>query len=233
MTIKYLIAVCCVFSACMLQGCWKPANQPAEGLLAGAALDAGTNTPVNANVSDRSQVGVDVGARLGALSNAATTADIEIDDKENVDLEGQIKRKKALIAENSRLIDELRKRGAEAYSSRRGVVINLPDILFKFDRAELTPEAERTIAEIADIIKSVTHRPLSVEGHTDAVGNVVYNKQLTLRRAEKVAAELGRQHISRSHMKVAGYGEGRPIATNNTDAGRAKNRRVEIIIENN
>ncbi|MCL4153031.1 UNVERIFIED_CONTAM: hypothetical protein GTU68_063286 [Idotea baltica] len=153
-------------------------------------------------------------------------------DNENEALGQKVAQTQAQLDENRRLIDELRARGADARSSDRGVIINLPDILFEFDRSTLTREAHRTLDEITEVLQKTPNRALSVEGHTDSVGTVVYNKQLSERRAGEVARKLTRGGISSARVEVTGFGEGSPIATNNTDGGRARNRRVEIIIEN-
>lgn len=136
------------------------------------------------------------------------------------------------IAENRRLIEALRSRGADVRATKRGVVINLPDILFEFDRSALTPEAKRTIGEISDVLLSATHRSLAIEGHTDSIGTVLYNKQLSRQRAYGVSEELAQYGIPEKQMNVRGFGEGSPRFTNNSEKGRARNRRVEIIIEN-
>jgi outer membrane protein OmpA-like peptidoglycan-associated protein len=97
----------------------------------------------------------------------------------------------------------------------------------------MTPAAVRTISEISSVLRDIKDRPMSVEGHTDSVGTVLYNKQLSSKRAGVVASELGKYGINQAKLKIRGLGEGYPIATNNSDAGRSRNRRVEIIVENN
>ena len=214
-----------------LSGCAQGLNRSATGALTGSALGAGLGAIVG-NQSGNTGAGVAIGAAGGALGGALIGNALDGQDQRNAQLEGQLARNQQQLDENARLIDELKKRGADVRSSRRGVVINLPDILFEFDRANLTPEAHRTIAEISDVLRGVRHRNLSVEGHTDSVGTVRYNKQLSLRRAESVVREISRNGVPAEQMRVEGFGEGAPIATNNSEAGRARNRRVEVIIEN-
>lgn len=225
--------VCAVlFSVGSIIGCSQPMSKTVGGTLAGAALGAGTGAIVG-GASGHAGPGVAIGAGIGALGGALAGATLDKTDKENADLEAQVQHNQAQIEENARLIEELKRRGADARSSKRGVVVNLPDILFRFDRADLTPEAVRTVGEISSVLQGVQHRALSVEGHTDSVGSVVYNKQLSERRAQSVAAELTKHGIPGERITAKGFGEGAPIATNNTEAGRARNRRVEIIVENN
>lgn len=212
-------------------GCAKEINNATKGALAGAALGAGTGAIVG-NQTGNSGAGVAIGAGLGAIGGAIAGNAIDQQEVDNDRVREGIARNQELIEENRRLIEELRKRGADVRSSKRGVVINLPDILFEFDRDRLTPEAHRTLDEISDVLRTVKNRPIAVEGHTDSIGSVNYNKNLSRRRATSVANKLRNSGIPSGQMQVAGYGEGAPIATNNTDAGRARNRRVEIIVEN-
>ncbi len=226
LSVVFLLAITMSFSACA-----GSINKATQGALAGAAVGAGSGAIVG-NQTGHSGAGVAIGAGLGALGGALVGNSLDRMDQENASLEGQLQKNKELLEENRRLIDELRSRGADVRATDRGVVINLPDILFEFDRARLTPPAKRTIGEIAEVVRSVKDRPVAVEGHTDSIGSIVYNKDLSRRRAESVARELGQLGVPSAQMTTRGYGEGRPIATNNSEAGRARNRRVEIIIEN-
>ncbi len=214
-----------------LSACAAEINKAAQGALAGAAIGAGTGAIVG-NQSGNAGAGIAIGAGLGALGGALVGNSMDRMDQENASLEGQLALNKAQLEENRRLIDELRSRGADVRATDRGVVVNLPDILFEFDRARLTPPARRTLSEIGEVIRSVKNRPIAVEGHTDSIGSIVYNKELSRRRAGSVTRELGSIGVPAAQMTTRGYGEGRPLATNNTEAGRARNRRVEIIIEN-
>ncbi len=234
--IRSLFALSLLVSAVLFAatGCanYQP-NKATTGGLAGGALGAGLGAIIGNQAGHHAGAGVAIGTAAGVLGGALIGNQLDQQDRANEQLAGQINRNDQLLEENRRLIDELRRRGADVRSSSRGVVINLPDILFEFDRANLTPEAHRTLGEISDVLKDVRGRTLAVEGHTDAVGSVTYNKDLSFRRAESVASELSREGVPRSQMRITGYGEGSPIATNNTEAGRARNRRVEVIVENN
>jgi outer membrane protein OmpA-like peptidoglycan-associated protein len=137
-----------------------------------------------------------------------------------------------LLAENSRLISELRQRGIDVRDTERGVVVNLPDVLFAMGKADLTPEAVTTIGSISEIIKLAPARDLAVEGHTDDVGTIDYNYKLSDARGKRVAQELETTGIPSGKISTKAFGETTPIATNRTEEGRMRNRRVEIIIEN-
>lgn len=137
-----------------------------------------------------------------------------------------------LMSENQRLIRELRARAIDVRDTERGVVVNLPDVLFAPGNADLTQEAIGTVTIIADIINQAPTRRLAVEGHTDDVGTIDYNYRLSQSRSNRVAQQLESAGVVRGKISIHAFGETTPIATNQTDEGRARNRRVEIIIEN-
>lgn len=214
-----------------LSSCAPAGRKTAIGAATGTALGAGLGAIVG-SASGHAGPGIAIGAAAGGLAGGLTGNALDHQDQENEARREELARQQALIEENRRLIEELRHRGADVRASDRGVVINLPDILFEFDRSRLTPEARRTIGEISGVLRDVRDRHIAVEGHTDSIGTVVYNKRLSLDRANSVARELEYNGIPRGQMSVQGYGEGSPIATNNTEEGRARNRRVEVIVEN-
>jgi OOP family OmpA-OmpF porin len=96
----------------------------------------------------------------------------------------------------------------------------------------LTPGAQRTAREIAEVVIDQKSRRISVEGHTDSLGTAAYNERLSEARARAVANTLVNSGIPRNRVDSRGFGEGRPIATNSSPEGRQRNRRVEVILEN-
>jgi outer membrane protein OmpA-like peptidoglycan-associated protein len=102
------------------------------------------------------------------------------------------------------------------------------DVAFDFDSARIRPEFHPTLDEIAAALRQTPGQRLALTGHTDAIGPEPYNEELALRRARAVAAYLQRAGVVPARMAVSGLGEGQPMATNETEAGRAQNRRVEI-----
>ena len=224
--IALLVSLSFILSSCSAQFAnWQ------KGALAGATLGAGSGAMIGSQ-SGNAGPGVAIGAGLGALAGGLLGKRVDVAQSENKELEKKVALTQSQLDENRQLIDELRKRGADVQGTERGVVVNLPDILFQFDRAELTNNARRTISEVSEVIKTVKDRHISIEGHTDSIGSVQYNKQLSRKRAQNVSNELSYKGVPLRQISVIGYGEGAPIATNNTDRGRARNRRVEIIIEN-
>jgi outer membrane protein OmpA-like peptidoglycan-associated protein len=119
---------------------------------------------------------------------------------------------------------------AETRESARGTIVNLPDILFDTNESTLKPEAKIVIAKLAGILLILPDLNLRIEGHTDSTGNPSYNQTLSEKRAASVRDFLAQEDISMNRMIAVGYGLDRPVADNSTKDGRAKNRRVEIVI---
>lgn len=132
--------------------------------------------------------------------------------------------------EDRRLMAELRSKGIDVRYSDRGVVINLPDVLFDFGRSSLTTKAHFTIEEISNILKQAPSRDIAVEGHTDSIGSIEHNYHLSDARARGVADELVKNGIPPRHIAIKALGETDPLSSNRTEEGRRRNRRVEIII---
>jgi outer membrane protein OmpA-like peptidoglycan-associated protein len=125
--------------------------------------------------------------------------------------------------------DQLARLGAKVTETE--VVIQLPgSILFDFDSANIRPDAHRALTDVTQVIKAYANRPARVEGHTDSVASDEYNQSLSERRAKSVADWLGANGVERSRLAATGYGEKKPVATNDTAAGRQLNRRVEVVI---
>jgi outer membrane protein OmpA-like peptidoglycan-associated protein len=112
----------------------------------------------------------------------------------------------------------------------RGTIISVSDLLFGFDKADLTADLKTSLAKIAGILMVYTKCRVVVEGHTDNIGTEAYNKDLSTRRAKNVRDFLVSQSIPDTRLSSVGYGFKRPIATNSTKEGRAKNRRVDLVV---
>ena len=120
----------------------------------------------------------------------------------------------------------------EARETDRGLVVTLGDILFDVDRAQLNPGGELQVARLADALHQMPERNVLIEGHADSSGTDAYNEQLSQRRAEAVEDLLILHGIEPTRAVTRSYGEGFPVASNDTAAGRQQNRRVEVVILN-
>ena len=108
--------------------------------------------------------------------------------------------------------------------------IALYGIYFDTDKAIIKPESKPTLDEIAKLLRGQPQLNVVIVGHTDSQGNYDYNMDLSRRRAEAVATELGGSYqIARTRLRTAGVGFLAPIGSNATDDGRALNRRVELV----
>ncbi len=119
---------------------------------------------------------------------------------------------------------------AQISQSARGVVVNLPDILFDTNKATLKPNAQVALAKLAGIVSLFPNINLRIEGHTDSTGGDAINVPLSRDRAKSVMTFLESQGVAARRMSAEGYAARIPVADNATPEGRAKNRRVEIIL---
>ena len=109
--------------------------------------------------------------------------------------------------------------------------IVLRGVNFDFDKATIRPDAKVILDEAAAILKRNPDVHVNVDGHTDSIGTKEYNQKLSERRAAAVADYLGQAGVERSNLIPRGFGMSNPIDTNKTKEGRAKNRRVELLVQ--
>jgi outer membrane protein OmpA-like peptidoglycan-associated protein len=158
--------------------------------------------------------------------------------KLQADLIEEKKKRDKLADEAKRIRMDAEARFSELKSSliqvkkdARGLIISMSDILFAFDKADLTPELQTSLAKIAGILLVYKKSKVLIEGHTDNKGTKDYNQKLSEKRAENVMNFLVVQGIKADRLKAVGYGQTKPIATNQTKEGRQQNRRVDLVIK--
>lgn len=203
-------------------------------LLVGCASYTGqTNDP---NDPNRTRRGALIGAGIGAVAGLLTGGDaVE-------------RRQRALVgagvgglagagigAYQDRQEAELRRRmagtGVDVVRQGDNITLNMPgNITFAFDSSNLSPQFYPVLDNVASTLTQYNQTMIEVAGHTDNVGTDQYNQALSERRANAVAAYLTGKGVMQQRMMVVGAGETHPIASNDTEAGRAQNRRVEITI---
>lgn len=108
------------------------------------------------------------------------------------------------------------------------IVFVISDVNFEFDKSTLTPKAEGILSEVVAALREQPGVAYVVNGHTDSRGSTAYNQGLSERRANSVRDYLINHGIPVGQTTAHGFSELRPVATNDTDSGRAENRRVEI-----
>lgn len=105
------------------------------------------------------------------------------------------------------------------------------NVEFDFDKSNIRPRYHDEIKQVADFMVKYPNAKVAIEGHTDSIGTNEYNQKLSLRRADSVKNYLvDKFNIDGKRLKSEGYGETKPIADNNTDEGRQRNRRVESVL---
>jgi outer membrane protein OmpA-like peptidoglycan-associated protein len=183
-------------------------NRTQRGALIGAAIGAAAGLLSGDDAVERRQRAM-VGAGVGALGGGAIGA---YQDRQ----EAELRRETA---------------GTGIDVSREGDVIklNLPDgVTFDFAKYDLKPQFYPALNTIASTLKEYNQTLVEVSGHTDSIGSDAANQTLSERRANAVAGYLIGQGVMRERFEIVGMGERYPVASNETDSGRALNRRVEI-----
>lgn len=153
------------------------------------------------------------GAIIGAAVGGAAGAIIgDIMDRQAADLEREID-------------------GATVERVGEGIQVTFESgLLYDFDSARLRPAARENLAALARSLREHPGENLMIVGHTDSVGTIVYNQQLSERRADAAMDYLVSQGVDRERMATTGLGETEPIEENATEAGRQANRRIEVAI---
>ncbi len=144
----------------------------------------------------------------------------------------QLARREAELANQA--ADSLRRRleYMEYRETDRGVVITLGDVLFEVGETSLLPAAQENLADVIELLASEPDNAIRIEGHTDATGPAALNLRISEQRAQAVRDALAELGVDPSRMNAVGMGEDFPIASNETEDGRARNRRVDVILLN-
>lgn len=112
----------------------------------------------------------------------------------------------------------------------RGLIVNMSDVLFAFNKYDLKSEAREKLAKVSGILLAYPDLKTQVEGYTDNIGSDEYNQKLSEERANAVRDYLVSQGVPEDNITAQGYGKTHPVADNSTNAGRAQNRRVELVV---
>jgi outer membrane protein OmpA-like peptidoglycan-associated protein len=169
--------------------------------------------------------------------------------REKIEQQQLLDKQLAFIQEVNRLQDELlgeqlqvAKQNSErlqneltelkSKQTERGLELSFGEAFFDLDASELPEEVLTNLDKVAEFLKQRTIYKVLIESHTDNTGEDDYNLNLSQRRADFVRAKLIERGIHPSRISAKGYGESWPVASNETEAGRQQNRRVEIIILN-
>jgi outer membrane protein OmpA-like peptidoglycan-associated protein len=118
----------------------------------------------------------------------------------------------------------------ETRDTARGLIVNMSDVLFDTGKSTLRPGAREKLAKVSGVILGHPGLRLEVEGHTDSVGGDEYNQRLSEQRAAAVRDYLVHENLPAASITVKGFGKTQPVVSNDTAAGRQRNRRVELVV---
>ena len=118
----------------------------------------------------------------------------------------------------------------QTQETARGLIVNMSDVLFDTAKYTLKPEAREKLAKVSGILLAYPDLKVQVEGYTDNVGGDQYNLTLSQQRADAVRDYLISQGVSAGNITATGYGKNDPVADNSSSAGRAQNRRVNLVV---
>jgi len=203
--IFYLLVASLAFASC------KSWNRTQKGAAIGTASGAAAGAVIG-KASGNTALGAVIGAAVGGGAGAV------------------IGRKMDKQAE------EIKKKVPDVKVERvgEGIVVEFSSqILFAYDRSDLTAEAKTSLDKLTTVLKEYGDTDIEIQGHTDDKGSDSYNQDLSMRRAVGVRNYLRSNGIAAGRMSTSGYGESAPSYSNANEAGRAKNRRVEFLITAN
>jgi outer membrane protein OmpA-like peptidoglycan-associated protein len=165
-------------------------------------------------------------ARQGGAEAPIYAAVLTGEDKQRVTAFVAVVESRPMAGDKITVLDAGRMGQAIAQTGR----VSLYGILFDYDKDVLRPESKQALNEIAKLLKDKPDLRLEIVGHTDNRGAPDYNMNLSQRRAASVVAALTRDYgIAAERLKPSGAGLSQPVASNDTEEGRAKNRRVELV----
>ena len=212
-------ALCATFAGAMLAGCATYTGQTGDpndpnrtrtGALIGAGIGAVAGLLSGSDAVERRQHAL-VGAGVGALAGGAIGV---YQDRQEAALR-----------------QRMAGTGVDVVRKGDNITLNMPgNITFAFDSANLSPQFYPVLDNVAGTLVQYDQTMIEVAGHTDSVGAEDYNQRLSEQRAQAVANYLAGKGVMQQRMLVVGAGETRPVASNETESGRAQNRRVEITI---
>jgi outer membrane protein OmpA-like peptidoglycan-associated protein len=144
--------------------------------------------------------------------------------------EAELARREAQLATEA--ADTLRRQleNLQLRQTESGVVVTLGDVLFESGQTELRDDALESLVEVVDLLQSEPDKFIRIEGHTDSTGNAETNLKISQQRADAVLEALVQLGVDPARITAIGMGQDFPIATNESDEGRAQNRRVDVIL---
>lgn len=204
-----------LIAALAMTSCAGPRNRTEKGALVGTGVGAATGAVLGQAIGRNTEstlIGAAAGALVGGIAGGMIGNYMDRQEQEM---------RQALAATDAASVQRSQDLLAVTFKS---------DVLFDFNSAALKPGAASEIDRVAQVLNRYPETRITVEGHTDGVGSIQYNQQLSEKRAQSVKEALVSRGVNPARIDTVGYGEARPIASNDTEAGRQLNRRVTILI---
>jgi outer membrane protein OmpA-like peptidoglycan-associated protein len=170
-----------------------------------------------------------------AQQQAAQQAQQAEQERQQAEQQRQQAEQQAQQAENekaqmrARMLQQLNQ-VLQTRDTARGLIVNMPDVLFDTGKADLKSSARERLAKVAGILIAYPDIHVEIDGYTDSTGSLEFNERLSQQRADAVRSFLGSQGVNTSSITTQGFGPSDPIASNDTAAGRQQNRRVELVV---
>lgn len=209
------VSLCFILFIFFVTGCAAPQTKTEKGAVYGTAGGAVAGAVIGQVIGRSTQstlIGAAIGAAVGGLGGAGVG---KMMDNQERDMRNALATSEA------------------AAVTREGNLLAVSfkgDVTFDTNSATLRPGLISEIDRVANVLNQYPDTFIRVEGHTDSRGSDAYNMDLSQRRANAVKNLLAQRGVAESRIEVIGYGKSMPVASNDTEAGRLKNRRVEIKI---
>ena len=205
-----LSAVMILMATAILAGC-SSMNKTQKGAVAGTAA-GGAMGAVIGKASGNTAMGAIIGAAVGGTAGAVIGSQMDKQAEE--------------IAKNVP--------DAKVLRVGEGIIVEFSSaVLFGFDQSALSDDAKTNLDKLVQVLDSYPDTDIEIQGHTDSKGSLTYNQALSERRATAVAGYLISKNVVADRLTIIGYGETLPKYLNETEDGRAQNRRVEFMITAN
>jgi outer membrane protein OmpA-like peptidoglycan-associated protein len=205
LSVLLIIGAVLIFSSC---ASWSKSQKGAAvGTVGGGAAGA-----VIGKASGNTALGAIIGAAVGGTAGAIIGNQM---DKQAEEIANTVPDAKVIRVEEGIVVE---------FSS---------NVLFGFDKSSLSADAKSNLDKLVKVIDVYPDTDIEIQGHTDSRGSMAYNQNLSVERASAVSSYLVSKNVAASRLTVVGYGETTPKYENDTDAGRAQNRRVEFLISAN
>ena len=215
---KKIILSSLVASAIFLQACTtvdpytreeKTANAT-KGAAIGAAVGAILGIATSKDKKNRKERALK-GAGIGAIAGGGVGYYMDVQE--------------------AKLRQQLENTGVSVTRDGENIILNMPsNITFEVDKSDVKPSFAEVLGSVALVLKEYKSTMIEVAGHTDSTGSNSYNQMLSQQRAQAVSNVLMNNGVQPVRIDTVGYGETRPIASNNTAEGRQQNRRVELTL---